>query len=112
MHSKLKKVMERWGKTVTLQRNGESFKAFLQETGSRAWQNMEKAFTPLGEIPRGQYLYLGPKEPALAVGDVLLQGGRYYELRRTEMVYFGEKPAYCWGLCVEKGGEDRWASQS
>lgn len=97
---------------MTLLHHGKEtlLKGFLQETGSRNWQNMEKVFTPLGEIPRGQYLYLGPLDPRLAVGDVLLQGNRIFEVRRAEAVYYGDKPVYCWGLCVEKGGEDTWGN--
>ena len=112
MRQMLQKVMDRWGSTVTLERGNLSYKAFLHETGSRAWQNMEKVYTPLGEVPRGQYLYLGPAEPSLRVGDVLRQSGRIYELRRAEAVYYGDTAVYCWGLCVEKGGVDTWASQS
>lgn len=104
--------MNRWGTTVTLSRGNRSYKAFLHETGSRTWQNMEKYYTPLGEIPRGQYLYLGPIDPMLQVGDVLRMRGRIYELRRAEAVYYSDTPVYCWGLCVEKGGEDTWARQS
>ena len=111
MRAMLEKVMGRWGTTVTLQRSGQSYKAFLHETGSRTWQNMEKVYTPLGEVPRGQYLYMGPVEPALQVGDVLRCGGKIYELRRAEATLYGDLPIYCWGLCVEKGGEDTWASQ-
>ena len=114
MQSLLEKVMLRWGTAVALRRDGalRQYKAFIQETGSRNWQNMEKIFTPVGEIPRGQYLYLGPLEPRIQVGDVLLQGSRIFEIRRAETVYYGDSPAYCWGLCVEKGGEDTWGAQS
>lgn len=112
MRNTLEKVMERWGTSMSLLRQGKEtpLKGFLQETGSRNWQNMEKVFTPLGEIPRGQYLYLGPLEPRVNVGDVLLQGNRIFEVRRAEAVYCGDGPVYCWGLCVEKGGEDTWGS--
>jgi len=114
MEKTLEKIMDRWGTSVTLRSGGADtdFKAFLQETGSRTWQNMEKVFTPLGEVPRGQYLYLGPRKPVPQVGDVLIMGGRIFELRRAEEIYYGDKPVYCWGLCVEKGGEDTWASRS
>jgi hypothetical protein len=110
----LNQVMGRWGSTVTLQRGGQeiSYKAFLQETGSRNWQNMEKVFTPLGEVPRGQYLYLGPAEPKLQVEDVLLLDDRIFAVRRAETVYYADAPIYCWGLCVEKGGKDTWGNPS
>jgi len=106
--------MARWGSAMILRRRGEELplRGFLQETGSRNWQNMEKVFTPLGEIPRGQYLYLGPVEPTVEVGDVLLTGGRIFEVRRAELIRYGDTPVYRWGLCVEKGGSDTWGRTS
>ena len=114
MRKKLEAVMARWGSAMILRRRGEELplRGFLQETGSRNWQNMEKVFTPLGEIPRGQYLYLGPVEPPAEVGDVLLMGERIFEVRRAEAIYCGDAPVYRWGLCVEKGGTDTWGNPS
>ena len=114
MRKMLEAVMTRWGTAMTLRRQGEELplKGFLQETGSRNWQNMEKVFTPLGEIPRGQYLYLGPAAPAVAVGDVLLTKDRIFEVRRAEPIRCGDAVLYCWGLCVEKGGADTWGRTS
>ena len=34
--------------------------------------------------------------------------GKDYWLRRAELVRDGNGPVYCWGMCVEKGGEDTW----
>ena len=103
--------MRRYGMRLILQRQGESFPicGFLQQSGSQSWQNTERSFSPLGEIPGGHYLYIGPVGPTEA-GDVLVGGGKAYELRRVETVFFRDRPAYIWGLCVEKGGEDTWGS--
>ncbi len=59
----------------------------------------------LGEIPQGQYVYIGPAFPVAAAGDILYCGGKRYELRRSELVRFRGKPLYCWGLCIEREGE-------
>ena len=34
--------------------------------------------------------------------------GKNYWLRRTELILDANGPVYCWGICVEKGGEDTW----
>jgi len=114
MQNMLMKVMERWGTTLVLRKGTQEFtcKGFFQETGSKSWQNGEMLYSPFGEVPRGQYLYLGPAEPLAETGDVLLLSGNAFEVRRTELVRYGDTPMYCWGLCVKKGGEDTWASQS
>ena len=35
-----------------------------------------------------------------------------YLIRRVELYYYGNQPIYQWGLCVEKGVNDIWGSQS
>ena len=52
-------------------------------------------------------LFAGAKE-----GDTLSLGDRTYLLRRVEYYYFGNQPIYQWGICVEKGVNDTWGSQS
>ena len=41
-------------------------------------------------------------------GDELVADGKSYLVRSGQVQYAGETPVYCWGLCVEKGGEDLW----
>ena len=66
----------------------------------------------LGEVCRGQYVYLGPADVAVKEGDTLLLGEKSYLFRRVEPYYFGNQPIYQWGLCVEKGVNDTWGTQS
>lgn len=68
--------------------------------------------TPLGEIPRGQYVYIGPADTAVVDGDTLLVGESSYVFRRVEPYYYGEEAIYLWGLCVEKGVNDTWGTAS
>lgn len=106
----IKLLMEHYGTGLLLCRDGETreFKAFLQPVTSKSWQNMERLFGGLGEIPRGQYLYLGPPEVLLAAGDELQAGAQSYIVRKAEALSLGDRPLYLWALCVRKGGDDPW----
>lgn len=96
---------------VLRQESGEhEIRAFLQATRSRSKDHATREMTPLGEVAKGQYIYIGPVEPMAQTGDELLWQSRIFEVRRAEPVMVGEDPAYCWGLCVEKGGESTWGS--
>ena len=88
----------------------QSFRAFLQLVTSKSWQNMEKVFGPLGEIPRGQYLYIGPAAQDVSSADYLRCNGVDYLVRRAEPILLGDEALYIWGLCVRKGADDPWSS--
>ena len=49
---------------------------------------------------------------AVREGDTLTLGDKTYLFRRAELYYYRNQPVYQWGLCVEKGVNDTWASQS
>ncbi len=80
----------------------------LFSVNSRSWQNMERAFVALGEIPRGQYICILPASATVEAGYTVTDLDRCYEIRRAEIVRAGSIPVYYWCLCVEKGGEDQW----
>ena len=105
MREILEGIIAHYGSAVTAVRNGQErgFRAFLQLVTSKSWQNMERVFGPLGEIPRGQYLYIGPAAQDVAQAEFLRCGG-------TESIYVGDEALYIWGLCVRKGADDPWSS--
>lgn len=110
MRRMIRKILEQYGSAVTL-RKGEGnhdVRAFFQPVRSKSWQYLEGDYSPLGEIPRGQYVYIGPVEPAAEAGDTLTVAGKEYWIRRCEQILDRDGPLYCWGMCVEKGGEDTW----
>lgn len=82
--------------------------AFLQETRSKSESGAQREMMVLGEVPKGLYVYIGPVTPEAEAGDVLMRGDKSFLLRRTELVMVGEHPAYCWGICVKKGGDTAW----
>jgi len=110
MRQTIDRIIELYGMLVLLQRDkGElAFRAFFQPVRSKSWQYLEGNYSPLGEIPRGQYVYLGPVVPGVSAGDVIRVEDKFYRIRRTEYVYDSSEPVYIWGMCVEKGGEDTW----
>ena len=104
------RMMERYGTVVELCRGSSRWevKAFFQSVRSKSWDFSDSDYSPLGEIPRGRHVYIGPAEPATAAGDTIRVAGKAYLVRRSELIRDGEGPLYCWALCLEKGGEDNW----
>ena len=107
-------IFKKYGTAVTLCRGTERWecRAFFQPVRSTSWSASDTDYSPLGQIPRGRYIYIGPPEPEAAEGDTLETGGKAYLVRRSELIRDHKGPACCWGLCTEKGGEDDWGRQS
>jgi len=107
-------ILRQYGTKMTLEQNGNtvSVKGFFQPVRAKSWQSVVDLATPLGEIPRRQYVYIGPAGVAVSDGDVLTVGEKSYFLRRVELYYYGDEALYTWGLCLEKGVNDTWGSRS
>lgn len=110
METAIDKMIRRYGTPMTLVHDGgeTAIRAFLQETESRSAGGAEWEVMPLGQVPKGVYVYIGPVTPEAVAGDDLLCRDKKYQLRRTQLVMVGENPMYCWGICVEKGGDAVW----
>ena len=107
-------IIARYGIPVQLCRGEAQWdvKAFFQPVRSKSWDYSDGNYSPLGEIPRGRYIYIGPTEPDALAGDTIILGEKAYLVRRSELIRDGKGPVYCWALCLEKGGEDDWGRQS
>lgn len=103
-------IFARYGmEAVILSQTGsQRVKMFFQSVNSRSWQNMEQMFSPLGQIPRGQYVGIFPADAAVAAGDGLAINGKNYTLCRVEPMCDSAGTVYQWSLCVEKGDGDTW----
>ena len=114
MRSTVEKIMAQHGTDMIIVSKGIQITArgFFRAVNSKNWQSIESEATMLGEITRGQYVYLGPVGVTVKEGDTLLLGGRSYLFRRVEPYYYGNQAVYQWGLCVEKGVNDTWSTQS
>ena len=98
--------------TIVSGLENKTVRGFFRAVNSKSWQSMESEASLLGEITRGQYVYMGPVDGAVKEGDTLILGDRSYLFRRTELYYYGNQAVYQWGLCVEKGVNDTWGIQS
>lgn len=117
MHKMLAKIFKTYGTLLFLKRQDgtyDSMKAFLQPRKSLSQRNATKRISPLGEILGDTYLFICTADCGVQVGDTLKQrgAGAYYEVRQVETVLYKNEPLYLWGLCVQKGGDDTWDSQS
>ena len=114
MRRTVEKIMAQHGTDLNIVSGLESktVRGFFRAVNSKSWQSMESEATLLGEITRGQYVYMGPVNGTVKEGDTLILGDRSYLFRRTELYYYGNQAVYQWGLCVEKGVNDTWGIQS
>ena len=108
MQRKIGLILETYGVSITRKEKEVTYRGFFQPVRSKSWQYLEGNFSPLGEVPRGQYVYIGPAQQELSFGETLTVDGKDYMVRRVEPVYYAEEVAYYWAMCVEKGGEDTW----
>ena len=114
MRQTVEKILSRYGPDLTIVSGLEerTVRGFFRAVNSKSWQSMESEATLLGEITRGQYVYMGPVSGGVQEGETLVLGDRSYLVRRTELYYYGNQAVYQWGLCVEKGVNDTWGIQS
>ena len=107
-------ILRQYGMAMTVRRETDTvaLRGFFQPVRSKSWQSMVNLATPLGEVFRGQYVYIGPADQLVREGDLLCVGQKEYFLRRVEQYFYGDEAVYTWGLCVEKGVNDTWGSQS
>lgn len=112
MQALMNRLLGRYGMqaVITTENGSVTARVFFHSVNSRSWQNMEKVFLPLGEIPRGQYICVFPAGLAVAAGDTVTVGGRDYRVCRVEEMAMHTGTVYQWSLCMEKGGEDTWGS--
>jgi hypothetical protein len=99
------RLFEKFGQQAILYtKNGYFYiRVIYQSVNSRFWQNMEHVYSPLGRIPRGQYLFILPAGVKAQEGDYMTLQGREFDIRKMENMYLGSKAIYVWSLCVEKG---------
>ena len=103
-------ILESYGTDLVLIHGEETYdlRAYFRPVQSKSWSYLEGEYSPLGEIPRGQYVYIGPADPKAEVGDEIRINYTFYRVRRSEVIMGFSGPVYCWAMCVEKGGADTW----
>lgn len=107
-------ILQKYGTTMYLSHDGYILpvKGFFHPFRTTSWQNVVNVASPIGEISRRQYIFVGPADQELHEMDILMVGQRHYLFRRVEPYYYGEKVVYQWALCVEKGVNEQWGTIS
>ena len=85
MRQTMEKSMARYGTDLTIVSEGieKTVRGFFRAVNSKSWQNMESVVSLLGEISRGQYVYLGTADVAVKEGETLNLGAKSYLFRRV-----------------------------
>lgn len=114
MRQMIERILRKYGTPLLLRRiDGDTtIYGLMQHTASLGWKNMQPVYSPLGEVPRGQYLLMLPVEPTLEKGDVFKKDDRWFIVRRVEKMWHGDEAIYCWCLSEEGGNTGIWGSQS
>lgn len=113
MERMIGKILRTHGRRVRLLRDAaqEELRGFLEADTGRIDRLMQLHPGPLGLENRRRYVWIGPADRPLREDDELLADGKSYLVRSAQTVYAGEKPAYVWAMCVEKG-ETEWVQSS
>lgn len=108
MKKLLCRLIARFGSEVTAVFGSEQrlVRCVFEPTTSRSWQNMRRQIRDLGQLPQGQFEYIGTED--LGAADYLLRGTQVYLLRRCEPVYLQNECICYWGLAVPVGEESQW----
>ena len=113
MQQMIAAILMQYGSSVTIlgaDGTEQTVRAFLQPVTAKICQNMRKSVHELGDIPAGQFVYIGPPEPCPGENDVLFCAGVRYAVRRCEVLMLADEALYTWGLLVKVGGDDPWSS--
>lgn len=110
MRRMIERVLKQYGVPAVLEHDGQniSLRIFFQPSMSKSWDSMNPIVTPLGQLPGGQYLYIGPAEQAVSQGDLVQVASGSYIVRRAETYLDQNGPVYQWALCVRKGSDKPW----
>lgn len=93
-------ILRAWGREVSLVHAGRtvSLRAFLQQVQRRETDAPE-ADGPLGAADLRRWVYLGPKDQAVAAGDRLsLDDGTSLVVQNAAAVYAGGERSHWWAV--------------
>lgn len=95
MRDWIRKVLERYGQSVKVQRAGGKLpaRAFLQPVTERAEQASE-AFPGIGWLDGRLWLYLGQQE--VREEDLILWNGMAFRVRSSRPYHIGDEALYWW----------------
>lgn len=106
MRRTVEKLLEQYGMEISLA--DQTVRAFLQPVTGKLERLALRQPGPLGQECVKRYVYIGPVEPAPKEDGQMEAAGKGYVVRAVHLIEGNDGPAYCWAMCVEKGGADTW----
>lgn len=108
MRALIERLLWRWGSglEVCFAEQTLALRAVLEPTTSVSWQNMRRQVADLGQLPTGQFLYVGTAD--ISSAQYLRRRGKVFLPRRCEEISLGGEVLCYWGLCVPAGEEAAW----
>ena len=112
MRRMIGKILHNYGIPAVVTHEGAdvTVRIFFQPSASKSWDSMNPIVGPLGQLPGGQYLYIGPAEQPISQGDQVDVNGESFIMRRVETYLDHSGPIYRWALCARKGSGEEWGS--
>ena len=99
----VEKILKCYGSEIWIPRLNGFVYGFLQGVRGKGQNLVLKEVGPLGVVPEGQWVFIGPAEPEIRMDDVLELDGKAYQIRRIDLVRGTDGPVYQWGMCMERG---------
>lgn len=105
MHQTVGRMIRVWGRPVTVRRGTEVFtlRGLVQPVTSHVERLALVQMGPLGRESRERFICISPTGTELQPDDRLESCGKRYVVRSAQLVWAGEKPLYCWAMCVREG---------
>ncbi len=110
MYKLIQRLFARMGRPAQLVsgEKSERVQVIVQPRRAVALQNMQRLFTPLGQVKQEGFVCYFPAEARVFTGDRLVVQGRSYRVCTVEPMMAGKDRAlYQWSLCREEGGADQ-----
>ena len=110
MRKMVEKLLKQHG--MEIQVEGQRVRALFQSVTGKLERLAVRLPGLLGVENSKRWIYIGPVEPQLREDQVLTVEGRRYLVRSAQHITGNDGPAYTWAMCVEKGREEPWSTDS
>ena len=110
MRKMVEKLLMQHGMEIRVE--GRQVRALFQPVTGKLERLAERAPGLLGVESRKRYIYIGPVEPEVREDQELRVEDRGYLVRSAQQINGNDGPVYTWAMCVEKGREEPWSTDS
>ena len=110
----MRKMVEKllWQHGIRIRVEERTVRALFQPVTGKLERLAQREPGILGLERAMRWIYIGPVEPQLREDQVLTVEGRGYLVRSAQQITGNDGPVYTWAMCVEKGREEPWSTDS